>query len=433
MEREKKRLKGKHEEKGFVLILGIIVMAFLLLLMAPFLFQLTNQHRSTERSSRYITAFSLAEAGVERAIWELNHGDITSWDGDNSARILNISDFQSSEGNVVGNIAIKIINPDSENPVIEATGKVAGAAPVKTMRTAQVVLKRDEPPPLFEYAVFGKDTIDINSNALVDSYDSRKGNYGGTNVGFSGNVGTNSVAYGSIDLAANAKIYGSAYTGPESDPNTTIITRSNALITGEKGTLSEPMSMPSVISPENLENIANNGAYYLDGSSVDTISESGSYTSFRLRSNAKVIITGNVTIYVSGDFSMQSNTQFEIAEGASLTLFLNGSFEQDSNTQMNNLTKKASNLIILGTDNFNGQMEWNSNTQFWGAVYAPAANVNFNSNADFYGAIVGRSVNSIASNAKIHYDVALGNLIVNFEGDFPFVVKSWQEKFSIPQ
>lgn len=430
MEKEKTRLKGKHEEKGFVLILGIVVMAFLLLLMAPFLFQLTNQHRSTERSSRYITAFSLAEAGVERAIWELNHGDITSWDGDNSARTLNISDFQSSEGNVIGSIDIKIINPDSENPVIEATGKVSGAAPVKTMRTAQVVLKRDEPPPLFDYAVFGKETIDVNSNALVDSYDSRISNYGGTNVGFRGNVGTNSTAYGSIDLAANAKIYGSAYTGPESNPETTIITRSNALITGERGTLSEEKSIPSVGAPENIAYI---GAYYLDGTNVDTISESGAYTSFRLRSNAKVTITGNVTIYVSGDFSMQSNTQLEIAEGASLTLILGSSFEQESNTQMNNLTKKPSNLVILGTDSFSGQMQWNSNTQFWGAVYVPAANVDFNSNADFYGAIVGRSVNSISSNAKIHYDVALANSIVNFDGDFPFVVKSWQEKLSISQ
>jgi hypothetical protein len=430
MEKEKKRLKGKHEQEGFVLILGIIVMAFLLLLMAPFLFQLTNQHRSTVRSSHYITAFSLAEAGIERGIWELNYGDITSWSGDNSARTLTISDFQSSEGNVVGSIDIKIINADGENPVIEATGKVAGAAPVKTRRTAQVVLKRADPPPLFNYAVFGQETIDVNSNALVDSYDSRKGNYGGTNVGFSGNVGTNANGYGSIDLAANAKIYGSAYTGPGSDPSTAIITRSNALITGDRGALSEPKTMPSVMAPDDL---AFMGAYDLGDTNVDTISESGVYNSFRLTSNAKIIITGDVTLYVTGDFSMQSNTQLEIAEGASLTLFLGSSFEQSSNTQINNLTKKPSNCVVLGTDSFNGQMQWNSNTQFWGAVYVPEANVDFNSNADFFGAIVGRSVNSISSNARIHYDVALSKTIVNFDGDFPYVVKSWQEKVSVSQ
>jgi hypothetical protein len=428
MEKEKTRLKRKHEQEGFVLILGIIVMAFLLLLMAPFLFQLSNQHQSTERASRHITAFSLAEAGIERAIWELNHGDITSWSGDSSARVMTISDFQSSEGNVVGSIDIKIINPDTENPVIEATGKVAGAAPVKTMRTAQVVLKRGDPPPLFDYAVFGKETIDVNSNALVDSYDSSKGNYGGTNVGFDGNVGTNSDAYGSIDLAANAKIYGSAYTGPESDPATAIITRSNALITGDRGALSEPKEMPSVTPPEDL---TYRGAYDLSGTNIDTISESGQYASFNLRSNAKVRITGDVTLYVTGDFSMQSNTQLEIAEGSSLTLFLGGSFEQDSNTQMNNLSKKASNLVVLGTDSFNGQMQWNSNTQFWGAVYVPEANVDLNSNADFFGAIIGKSVNSISSNARIHYDVALSDSIVDFGGDYPYVVKSWQEKVSV--
>ena len=427
MEKEKLRLKQRQEEKGFVLILGIIVMAFLLLLMAPFLFQLTSQHRSTDRSSRYITALSLAEAGIERGIWELNYGDVTVWSGDSTTRTMTISNFQSSAGNVIGSIEITIVNPDTENPVIEATGKVASGNPVKTIRTAQVVLKRDEPPPLFEYAVFGKETIDINSNALVDSYDSRKGLYGGSNVGFSGNVGTNSTTYGSIDLAANAKIYGTAYAGPESDPATAIITRSNALITGGKAAIPELKAMPSVTAPDSL---TFKGDYSLGDTYIDTISESGEYTSFRLTSNAKVIISGDITLYVSGDFSMHSNTQLEIAPGSSLTLFIGGSFVQESNTQINNLTKKPFNCVILGMDSFNGVMQWNSNTQFWGSVYVPEANVDFNSNADFYGAIVGRSVNSISSNARIHYDLALSNSIVNFEGDFPYVVKSWQEKFT---
>ena len=426
MER-KAMAKKKPEEQGFVLMLAVIVMVFLLLLVAPFLFQLSNDNRLTRKSSKSSVALSLAEAGLERAIWELNYGDVTSWEGDSSLRTLTISDFQSSHGNVMGDIEIKVTDSEGENPVIESTGSVIlSDSQTLEARTTRVVLEEDGHPPLFDYAIFGGEGgVDLGSNAEVDSFDSTLGDYGGSNVGSEGDVGTNDSTYGCVFLNSNAKIYGNVVSGFGSNPDTDIVTQSGAIISGEKQSLSREKGILSVPAPEGLPF---RGDYYLEGDNSATISESGEYTLFNLSSNATVTITADVTLYIRGDFSMRNNTNIEIADGVTAKIYLGGSFEQRSNTSINNLSEDPTKLMIFGTDSFTGEMEWNSNSDFWGAVYVPKADVRFRSNADFYGSIMGKSFD-LDSNARIHYDEAFADLEIDIEGqDIIYAVKSWQEK-----
>ncbi len=419
--------KKQQGNQGFILFTSVIVILLMLLLAGPFLFQLSNDNRSTKRSSRSLVALSLAEAGVERAIWELNYGDVASWEGDSSLRTLTISDFQTATGDVVGDIEIKVTDPEGDNPVIESTGSVvlSGSQTVEA-RTTRVVLEGEEPPPIFNYALFGgKGGVDLGSNAEIDSFDSTLGDYGGSNIGSEGDVGTNASTYGCVFLNSNAKIYGSVVSGIGSDPETDIVIQSNATISGVKQSLTREKDMSSVPAPEDL---IFRGDYYLDGNNSATISESGEYSSFNLSSNAKVTITADVTLYISGDFSMRNKTNIEIADGVTAKIYLGGSFDQRSNTSINNLSEDPTKLMVFGTDSFTGEMEWNSNSDFWGAVYVPKADVRFRSNTDFYGSIIGKSFD-LNSNARIHYDKALAEL--NFDVDSEeifFEVKSWQEK-----
>ncbi|NOR54465.1 MAG: hypothetical protein GQ536_10335 [Candidatus Aminicenantes bacterium] len=148
--------KNKHKEKGFIMIVAIIIMAFLLLLAVPFLFQVSSERRSTERSYQAISALSLAEAGIERAIWAMNEQNTSTWNGDDDLRTMAISDFQSSGGNVMGNIMISIFTPEGESPVIEATGSVDVGSQTIT-RTVRVGLQYNSPIPRPENAmnIFG--------------------------------------------------------------------------------------------------------------------------------------------------------------------------------------------------------------------------------------------------------------------------------------
>ena len=415
-------LKRRNEEKGFVLIVGLIVMTVLLLLAVPFLYQLSFENRLTTKSYKSSAALSLAEAGVERAIWELNYGDISSWSGDSSLRTMTISSLQASGGNVIGDIEIRVEDPDGDNPVVSSLGRVALVESRVLYKGARVVLEEEKYKP-WTNGIFGDEELNFSSNAIVDSYDSRNGAYGGSNMGSEGHVGTNGTEYGDIDLASNARIYGNAISGPESNPEDVIILRGNSEIFGETDSLSEPHEMPPVPLPEGLPY---NGDYFLGGNDSDTIDQSGEYASFRLDSNAKVTITADVTLYITGEFSMRSNSELDIADGVKVTIYLGGSFIQNSNTQINNLSEDPTSLLIMGTDSFNGEMEWNSNSQLWGAVYVPKADVHFNSNANFYGSISAKSFDC-DSNSMIHYDWALAVLELDGAEGTPFKIKSWQE------
>jgi hypothetical protein len=418
-----KDIKRKRHEEGMILVIGVIVMAFLLLLVLPFLFQLSAENRLTDKFFKSNRALSLAEAGIERAMWELNFGDILTWDGDSSLRTLDILSFQASSGDVIGDIEIEVYNPESKKPLIKSRGKVDysdSAFMAKGTRAELAEIKYDP----WNFAVFGNEDMDFSSAAEVDSYDSTEGAYGGANVGVEGNVGTNGTFLGCIDLCPNAKIYGDAYSGPGSDPDSVIITQGNSYIDGEKKSLYEEKTMPSVIPPDDLPDM---GGYSLGVGDVGTINSSGNFTSFVLSSNSVVTITSDVTLYITGDFSMLSNTQLNIADGVNVTIYLGGTFNQDSNSQINNLSQDPTSLLIMGTDSFNGTMTWNSNSDFYGAVYVPRAHVDFRSNSDFYGSITADTF-EFNSNARFHYDLALAGLKRDDMEDLPYGIKSWKEE-----
>lgn len=138
----KRNLKRGDEEQGSILIVGLAIIAFLLFLGVPFLFQLSTEKWEAEKSSKYSAALSLAEAGVEKAVWEMNYGDISSWKGDSSLRTMTISSFKAPEGNAIGDIEIRIRNLDGENPVVESKGRVAYTGSLGGRKTARVVLER---------------------------------------------------------------------------------------------------------------------------------------------------------------------------------------------------------------------------------------------------------------------------------------------------
>lgn len=418
----KKIYETNQEEKGVVLVVALLVTVALLILITPFLFKLSGEYRNTDRTFKSMAALHLAEAGVERAIWELNYGDISTWSGDSTLRTLTLSSIQTSGGDAVGDIVISISNPESSSPVVESTGKILFRNSDTVDRTLSVELARDL-EPIFDNALFAGTGIYMAGNSFVDSFDSRVGIYGGDNIGEEGHIATNATNIGAITLENNVVVYGDAKNGEGGDPDDILLFNSSVVI-GDKTALSESKALPPIPVPEGL---VSRGSYFLGGNDQSTISESGEYTSFGIDSNAIVTIQGDITMYVTDDFSMDSNSQLIITEGSSLTLYLGGSFEQNSNTKLDNLSKDPAKVQIFGTDSFEGEMNWDSDSEFYGAIYFPLASVLINSNVDIYGSIVADFF-YVDSNARIHYDVALldaDNLQLELGN---YIVKSWHEK-----
>jgi len=417
-------LRYDEKERGSVLVIALLVTLILLILTMPFLTKLSGAYRLTEKSYRTLAATNLAEAGIERAIWELNYGSIWTWDGEPNSRTLELSDLQASSGSEIGDVSVSIQSPLGQLPFIESTGKVMHIIPTTIDRTVRVLLERLDSPSVFMYGIFGDEGLDVVGAAYIDSYDSRKGAYGGDNVGEKGHSGTNATYQGCIGLWNNATIHGSAFIGPGADPENMIVIQNNSEITGVQEALLEEKSLPSVPPPEGLPF---RGDYILPVNSEDAILSSGEYSLFKLMPNSTVTILTDVILYVSGDFRMESNSDLVIAYGASLTLYLGGSFIQRSESAINNLTMDPTKLLIYGTDSFNGLMEWNSNTSFYGAVYVPRAEIQYDSNADFYGSLIGKYI-ELFSNARFHYDLALGDVDTVGEGkSWTYSVKSWHQ------
>lgn len=104
-------LKKRRKKRGAILVVVLWLIALMTIIAFPFLLKFSAQYRITEKSFKSLAALNLAEAGVERTIWELNYGDISTWDGDISLRTLTISSFQASDGTIIGDINISITDP----------------------------------------------------------------------------------------------------------------------------------------------------------------------------------------------------------------------------------------------------------------------------------------------------------------------------------
>jgi hypothetical protein len=280
---------------------------------------------------------------------------------------------------------------------------------------------------LFDVAVFGDDFVVFHGDSIVDSYDSRLGEYdelvaGEANVGWNGDTATNSGATAGINVLNTGTIYGDAFSGFGSDPSQVIEVGPNASIMGEKVALSEVKELPTIVPPEGLED---RGDLRLNNSQTEVISENGLYSSFVLDKNAKVIINTDVTLYVTDLFQMGNDSTIEVHPGANVRLYLGGMFQQKNGASFNNFTHDPTKLCLLGTDSLSA-IEWKNSSDFYGLIYAPSADVSIDNSSQFFGAVMGKSI-LVQSSGGIHYDEALKDVnVFNHSGKTSWVIKSWQ-------
>ena len=397
----------KHErERGTVLVVALLVMLALLVLSMPFLGKLSGQYRVTEGSYKSLAALNLSEAGVERAIWELNYGDIDTWAGDSMNRLLNLASVQSSGGAVLGDIVVTISDLGGDNPVIESTGQIDYVDDLAVERTTRIVLQKMGGDPLFDVGVFALESVTLASNLNID-----------------GDVCTNGTEPGALTIGNNTTVSGDAFCGPGGDPEEAIELVGTAEVLGQCQAADVAREFPSVVLPEGL---IDRGEFYIKGEQT-IIGADGQYVSFIVDSGSVVEFDGNVVLHVTGPFSLGSNTELRIAEGGSLTLYLSGALLLDSNCSVNNAGQDPTKLIILGTDDFIGGVTFDSNTPFYGAVYMPHADLVFSSNIEFFGSVIGKSI-VLNSNVDVSYAEELQDVEGLPEWDAQYIVKSWQEK-----
>ena len=368
----------------------------------------------------------IAEAGMAEAIREVN----------------NDQDFDAS-GGLIGSIAVKNFNGGTYNVTASEAGGVWTLTSTATYqnplegitRVIEVVLTRPI-DPLFGGGAFSTDPdgeIELDSNALVDSYDSADGPYDKNNANENGHIGTN----GDITLDGNATVKGDATTGPD---GTLTLDGNNSSVSGSTTPATEIQEMQPVQVPPGYETWVNPdnvpSVLHLGKNSTLTLPP-GNYhfAELSLDNNAVLNIIGPATIVISGDdLEMDSNSALIIDAtapgGGHVDIYLTDSsgdpeseLEMDSNTIIRSTTYSPTDITIFVHGK--GEVELDSNVQIYAGIYAPNSEIELDSNSEIFGAVVGSTI-ELDSNAKIHFDEQL--LLVPRPGaeEQPMEILSWR-------
>jgi hypothetical protein len=332
-------------EKGYVLV-GVYFMTTVLSIFSLALFSrgfLFSQH--SERNQNRVVAFNMADTGVHHSMRQLssdmNYSGTTAY----------------TPVGTKGGFESWVCPPSCPNGVTAPVDpmvrlvQTAGYSPsnvatVRAYETRPVIayVEMDHTP--FEFAALGDDSLTVNGNPLVDSYNTNDGVYGGSNVGSNGDVASD----GPMTFPGTPNINGDIVANPKfncSPAATTLTSLGDLDIRGNQN-----IQLPA-------------GTYR--------------YDSINITGNGKLTLLGPVTIYVDGEVYVGGNG-IATSGNKPINFMLYGTGSED--------------IDIAGT------------SEFHAAIYAPAANVHYSGTQDFYGAVIAKNFDHSGA-ADLHYDEAL--------------------------
>ncbi len=420
--------------KGIVLPVTLaFVLAFTLLGSAT-IYLSTTQNEAAEQRIASEKAFWLAEAGIQRALWEVKQnscrGLVSKASGlacTTGCAICGEKKLASADGEMEGHYNLDM---SSASSVVTATGSYPSRAPAsnRSQRTVQLASTSQ-----FNYAIFAEEKIMIHNNTIIDSYNSDLGPYDKKKNMFSnGDIGSNKggpllPGEESISFMNSPFINGNISTGPGGKISVSsghtieeYINKKNTI------TYDNEVDLPLVVVPFALINLKKKSSpQKLDVDRPVTISAEDHkdyvFSSIDVHSSGKLIIDGDVRIYVTdsntiANFEVSgSSSEVIINPNSSLTLYTDGDVVVQNNADINNLTKDPKKLTIYSTVSSSKKtkgVDINNSSDFYGAIYAPEAHISITNNGNIFGSFVGRSF-YVPNSVKLHYDESLAEKITN--------------------
>lgn len=353
------------------------------------------------RTASLISARCAADTGLTKGLFEMNELlKVKPW---NDSSLPQEEDISLPNCDAFYSYTV---TSDSGEYKLESTGRCGRAE-----KTVSCVFKLQSP---FVAGIFAEGPLSLNNSAIVDWY-----NYDEEDSILK--VGTNSILPGSVTMKSSAVIKGDVAVGVGGDTETAVSLDNNAVIEGQKLALTEKVELLDITVPEWLESLPSGGTIKGD----TTITNSAKYSGIDLQTNKVITISGDVTLYVTGDLILGNSAEIQIEEDSSLTLYLAGDLEGKNSSTINNETKVTKNLQIYGLDSCE-TMVFKNSTDFYGVIYAPYTDVIMNNSATVYGAAVSKSYD-MQNSGIFMYDASLRDPEIDDEA-VRFVVTNWHEQ-----
>lgn len=388
-------------------IVVVLIIAVLLLLIGTGLLSLGLKVRLYAiRSAFEVAARSASDAGLTKAFFDMNQKLlVTPWNDSDLPHASNVS-----LPNTDSTYSYTVTKDANGVYVIRSIGQ-SGTSTKTTSASLRL-------SGLFDNAIIVLNSLTLKNNNTITGYDSSGS--GATNIPVQ--IGTVSSSDDSISLGNNTTIYGDAFSPPGSDPTEVI---SGGAVTGNEYALSQSITLPTITppaltTPNTALNLSGNTTIGTAGGSYNA-----KYTSIGVNGN-KLIINGNVTLYVAGTIDMGNSGVIQINSNSSLTIYLDGNFNGTNGNGIINTDQIPAGFKLFATGSSTQTINFKNNTNFYGAVYAPNANVTFQNNPNIYGSVIAKSFTT-QNNCNFYYDYALQN------GQFTdfmthFVIKRWTEQ-----
>ncbi len=403
---KKERLARRGAVLAFVLsILIIFFLTGLGLLSLSFHGQLRSIRTGAE-----IMARSAADAGLIMGLFRMNEKlNVQPWDDSTLPQ----------ESQVLPNSAIYGFAVEKINDVyaIRSTGR--RGIVTRTVRAELRVAG------LFDDPIFVEESLELGAKTIVDGYNSEDGPYGGTNSLKRIVICSNATANVSINLAHADTVYGDVIVGVDADPAAAVLV-GDGHVTGDIYAGQEPRELEQIVPPSWL---TPKPVSDIEGTKTLGPANSGSYSGAAL-AEGTLTIAGHVTLHIKGVVEL-GDVAFVISDAvdSSLTLYADQSFIGDGGpfVEFDNLPKNPAKLQIYGTgssDDPDVTYQIGSPKGFYGAIYAPNANIELN--GEFYGAFVGNSITQ-PTPGDIHCDEALKDMTPVGPGAH-FVISRWWEE-----
>lgn len=437
IEKSRMMLRGN---RGVVLVLvaaGIAVM----LIMSAVMARLGLQARMLAiRTTQELLARAAADAGHDRAVFELNKMTPT-WPASNDPFPMpqsgSLPGTNQSYTFSVTHVATPPLGLENYSPYvfnIESTGWSGTTSP-KVRKVYSTVYLRS----VNEFGLFMQDTLEVKNSGGIDAYDSSLGAYGasipgGTNSGMGLDIGTNASGEGDVtlkldvDIAMNSEIH----VGPLDRPGAAELACD---VVGGLGGDSFPddciVAEPEV-RPINEwvlpEDPSGSGTLTVKNGETECLDCDGNYVYQGIRAHQGATITvqgpGEVVLTVGADgMILDQDATLEIEAGATLVLYLGGDLEAKQSSFVMNGGDAPANLTIRGTADCQNIILHNDG-DFYGVIDAPYASLDIMNSGEFYGSVFGYSA-VIRNSGGFHYDNALGKASMGLSSYFH--VAKWNE------
>jgi hypothetical protein len=360
------------------------------------------------RTSSDISARCAADAGVTKALFEMNEKlKVIPWQDSSLPEVT-----QESLPNTEASYSYAVTGDLGSGYFVQSTGKSG-------LREKNINCSLSLQGP-FERAILAQGPLVLKSGTIVEGYNSEDP----WETDVDATVGTLSILPDGVVLNAGVIINGDVIVGVGGDVETVV--KDLGASTHRQYALLKQIILPAITVPE----LPDKGAGIKVHGTTLTVgpTDTGQYGEIELKKASDPGILevngGDVVLYVTGDISLGQGCEIVIKDGATLVLYLDGDMVADNDAGINNeCTPKSFKLFGTSTDE--QVITLKAKSESLGAIYTPNAIVTIMADGDVYGSITAKTF-EMKSGGNFYYDKALKNATIDDEG-LRFVIKEWRE------